>query len=476
VAIGLLWVPAGAAADLWTPGPSSSTVHVAGVSAELANGQVLLAGGYGGHSAVNAVGELLSAAGSAFTTAGSMGHRRVYAAATLLHNGTVLVAGGDPNLTPGTGASATAEIWKPTGGGTFTATGQMHVPRQVFTLTTLPNGQALAVGGSPAVASGHGSPTAELYNPVTGKWTLTGSMPSGRLGHTATLLANCKVLIVGDAQQAVTYSYVTGTFTPAGSEGNFQRSYQTATPLANGKVLIAGGETVTQQALKTASLYNPSTGRFTPTANMMSTAHSQGFAARLSDGRVIVGGGFADPVHGTVTDNVDIYDPVTNQWSAAAPLLPNSFAYSVQAQTLHNGEVAVMGTGAGNGSEAYTPSGLGPPASPPAPNCSDLFSIVSAKPGSHGLITLRVGVPAAGSVKATATVPAQHGVSKPFGYGSTSRSATRSGVLTLTITPGSHAKTVLKSEGSLKVSLAVTFAQPHKSVLRRGSTVTARWS
>jgi hypothetical protein len=86
-----------------------------------------------------------------------------------------------------------------------------------------------------------GSATAELYNPATKVWRLTGSMPGGRIGHTATLLPNCKVLIVGDNPTAVTYNYVTGKFSPAGSEGSFQRSYQTATLLPNGKVLIAGG-------------------------------------------------------------------------------------------------------------------------------------------------------------------------------------------------------------------------------------------
>lgn len=455
---------------------------MAGVSVELSNGQVLLAGG-GVNSnmpTVSTLGELLPANGAnPFTTAGTMKQGRLYAATALLHNGTVLIAGGDTSWSQASAVPATAEVWSPAGGGKFTATGAMHVPRQVLTLTRLPNGQALAVGGSPDLSSGAGSRTAELYNSATNRWALSGSMPSGRLGHTATLLPNCKVLIVGDARSAVTYNYVTGTFATTGSEGtgSFQRSYQTATLLPNGKVLIAGGETLDRQALSTASLYNPATGKFTATANKMSTAHSQGFAARLPDGRVVVGGGFVGTgSHQTVTDHVDVYNPKSNTWGATTSLLPHSFAYSVEAQTLRDGDVVVMGTGAGNQSEIFAPTSSGPTSSPPALNCSDLFSIVSTKTASRGTITLRIGVPAGGAIKGTATVPAQKGVPRAISYGAASRSAGHSGLFTLTISPGSQAKSLLKSKGSLKVSVAVTFTQPHKTALHRSSTTTAHWS
>lgn len=474
VAVGLLWAPAGAAADLWAPGPNSSQGHVTGVSVELPSGQVLLAGG-GANQSVSLDGELLSADGTSFGLAGTMRQGRAYAAATLLTDGDVLIAGGDPSVTQGS-ALATAQLWKPAGGGTFTSTGPMHVARQVFTLTTLPNGFAMAVGGSPAVDSGAGSPTAELYNPSAGTWTPTGPMPSGRLGHTATLLANCKVLIVGDAPEALTYNYATGKFSPAGREGSFQRSYHTATLLSSGKVLIAGGETASQQALNTASVYDPATGKFTPTANRMATFHSQGFAARLLDGRVIVGGGFSDPVHGTVSNQVEIYDPSTDRWSAGAPLLPGSLAFSVEAQTLENGDVALMSTGGDNGSEIYTPSSAGPSVSPPVENCSDLFSIVSTTSGRRGAITVRLALPGAGTVKASAVVPAQSGVTRAFSYGVATGTAGHWGPLTVTVSPSQAARTALRSEGKLRVNLVVAFTPPQASAVKRKSSVIARWS
>jgi hypothetical protein len=352
-------LPAGSAlATMWTPGPTSAEAHVAGVSVKLPHGQVLLAGG-GVNNSVSTAGELLPANGtSPFLPAGTMTQPRLYAAATLLHNGDVLIAGGDTSWTQATAVPQTAEVWRPSGAsGTFTATGPMHRPRQAFTLTTLPNGQVLAVGGSPFLKSGAGSATAELYNPATNKWTLTGSMPSGRLGQTATLLPDGKVLIVGDAHAALLYNEATGTFSPTGGEGaaTFQRSYQTATLLANGKVLIAGGVNRSNVPQASASVYDPATGTFTPTVDPMSTPRSQAFASRLANGDVIVGGGFTNASRTTISDTVDIYNPQTDRWSATTPLPTGSFAESVEAETLQDGHVVVMSLASGYQTQIYTP-------------------------------------------------------------------------------------------------------------------------
>jgi hypothetical protein len=129
----------------------------------------------------------------------------------------------------------------------------------------------------------------------------------------------------------------------------------------------------------------------------------------------------------------------------------------------------------GHLTEIYTPA-AGTPVSPPAQNCSDLFSIVSAETADPGEITLKVAVPDAGRLEGTGTVPARSGLAKSFPYGSVSQSARHSGVFTLTIKPDQQAKDVLQSEGTLRVRLAVTFTQPHKRPLHRRATRTAHWS
>ena len=122
---------------------------------------------------------------------------RWMAKATLLGNGTVLIAGGNvPFALGGTGTTlASAELYNPATG-TFSAAGSMTTARQEDTTTLLPNGTVLVTGGAAApglvpLAS------AELYNPVTGTFSLTGSMTTTRIDHTATLLLSGAVLVTG---------------------------------------------------------------------------------------------------------------------------------------------------------------------------------------------------------------------------------------------------------------------------------------
>lgn len=175
--------------------------------------------------------------------------------------------------------------------GTFIAIGNMTEARGDNTATLLYNGKVLLVGGlsftfRPSAPSG-----AELYDPSTGIFAATGAMITPRTGHTATLLADGRVLIAGGSAgiSAELYDPSTGTFTAAGDMMIAQLGWHTANLLGNGKVLISGPGS--------AQLYDPVAGTFALTAAYAEPLPADGSpswleaATLLADGRVLLTGG-----------------------------------------------------------------------------------------------------------------------------------------------------------------------------------------
>ncbi len=150
----------------------------------LQNGQVLVAGG-NTNTVQFATAELYNPANGHWTLTGSMNTANP-GALTLLQNGQVLSNGAD------------VELYNPSTG-KWTVTGSMHTARYNFTQTSLPTGKVLVAGGydKTCPSSCPGLSSAELYDPSTGTWSMTGSMHTGRWAHTATLLANGLVLVAG---------------------------------------------------------------------------------------------------------------------------------------------------------------------------------------------------------------------------------------------------------------------------------------
>jgi hypothetical protein len=159
----------------------------------ISNGKVLITGGFSPTTTL-ASAELYDPATGKFAATGSMVNARVGHTATALNNNTVVVIGGQD----GTGTSVlSAEIYDPAMG-TFSVSGQMATGVQLHTATLLPDGQVLVAGGS--LYNSHVFTvvsTAELFDPTTGNFSLTGSMISPRELHTATLLNDGTVLMVG---------------------------------------------------------------------------------------------------------------------------------------------------------------------------------------------------------------------------------------------------------------------------------------
>jgi hypothetical protein len=290
---------------------SARTLHTASL---LPNGKVLVTGGFDegrpDQPLPESSAELYDPATGSFTPAGTMGIARAVHTATLLPNGKVLIAGGGteeivdggfPFFGPGI---AESEVYDPATN-SFAPAGAMGSPRYAHTATLLPNGKVLITGGFSTSDSSAGAPQAllmaELYDPATGTFNPTGNMGTPRGGHTATLMPDGKVLISGGlmsidatatAPSAELYDPATGAFAPTGSMAE-ARAEHTATLLPDGRVLIVGGYSVTA-ALTSAEIYDPRTGSFA-FAGSMAEARAEHTATLLPDGTVLVAGGNSMP-------------------------------------------------------------------------------------------------------------------------------------------------------------------------------------
>jgi hypothetical protein len=316
----------------------------------LADGRVLIAGGFDNKDLALASAVVYDPATNRSSPTGSMTTARGLGTATLLTDGRVLITGGgDASWTGAQGASAlaSAELYDPKTG-TFSPTGSMSSPREAQTATLLTDGRVLIAGGSdsanPALLS------AELYDPKTGTFSTTGSMAMPRGFHTATLLADGRVLISGGSSSgfdcggaacfkfAEVYDPKTGTFSATGPMVDGRASHSAAL-LADGRVLIAGG-TYTGADLASAELYDPKTGTFSSTASMRD-ARIYETATLLADGRVLVAGGGGDYANRRFLASAELFDPTTGTFTATGSMKDARTFHT--ASLLADGRVLVTG-------------------------------------------------------------------------------------------------------------------------------------
>ena len=155
-------------------------------------------------------------------------------------------------------------------GTSYPTNGGMTELRMDHTATLLNDGRVLLTGGAKVTST---SPhfailnTAEIYDPTTGNFTeTTGTMSVARRYHSAVLLADGRVLITGGEgylSSAEIYDPTTGRFTSTGAL-NAGRSYHASTLLPDGKVLITGGLYGCTGICTAAEEWNPATAMFEP--------------------------------------------------------------------------------------------------------------------------------------------------------------------------------------------------------------------
>jgi hypothetical protein len=357
-------------AGVWTPASSMLIAHAYHTATLLPNGNVLVIGGQGaaGNPSADQSSdvEIYHPLTDTWTAAPSLPTAIANHTATLLNDGTVLVAGGNQaNLQgmPGT----QVEIYDPVTS-TWSRGPDMISPHGSHTATVLPGGKVLVAGGFGITSEVPVGPigSAEIYDPVARTWSPAASLPLARVNHSAMLLANGKVLVAAGLTSAdpsganqilavdgVVYDPASDQWTPTGNLVTPRFGHTTAL-LANGKVVLAGGEDINYTALADTESYDPATNGWSAGANLL-VARARATATMLPSGKILVIGGdvpcpplACPPGPGAMMAGAssELFDPVVNSSAMSANLNQGRFAHSATL-TLDGVVVVVGGYGAG---------------------------------------------------------------------------------------------------------------------------------
>lgn len=341
----------------WTSGPAGGDRTTAETAVLLLDGRVLVLG------ECSTTAQLYDASTGTFTTTGSLSATRYGKTATRLTDGRVLVTGGYDCTSSGQeGIRATAEIYDPAMG-TFEPTGGMKAGREFHTATLLADGRVLITGGVAGPPTTAGAVTlvsvrtaasslgvlssAELFDPETDTFRATGSMSAIRDHHTATLLPDGTVLVLGgggegyaSSRTADVYDPATGTFRRTGSM-RMGRWLHTASLLPDGRVLVLGGRSSQDSVHRTAEVYDSSVRSFNSAGSMLD-GRQQHTATVLPDGRVFIAGGlWSDGRDARVLSATEMFDPSARTFTSIGSMGDPRWGHT--ATLLTDGRVLIVG-------------------------------------------------------------------------------------------------------------------------------------
>jgi hypothetical protein len=295
----------------------------------------------------------LAQASERFVLTGNMITPRYGHTATLLRDGRVLITGGKPDFFT---CLRSAEIYDPTTG-TFTATGDMLTARGYHSAILLPDGRVLVVGRCSGDLL-----SADLYDPATGTFSAVGPLFPAYWGFSTTLLKDGRILLSGGATDklqsapAAIYDPASGVFTPTG-DANTGGYLSTANLLGDGTVLITGGVRTPYSLL-----YKAATGEFSklPSSPWLSEIYHS--ATSLATGKVLIAGGAPDDYGFIALSQAALFDPASGAFKTSLQLLAPTEQHT--ATLLKDGRVLITGGYTGDdggdyilsGSELYDPS------------------------------------------------------------------------------------------------------------------------
>jgi hypothetical protein len=229
--------------------------------------------------------------------------------------------------------------------------GRMNLERRGHTATLLSDGRVLIVGGENA-----GGPVgpAEIFDPASGNFSFTGNLSVPRTDHTATRLSNGNVLIAGGrdgSNQALDATEIfdpnTGVFS-SGPGLNIARAGASAALLSDGRIVFAGGDST-----GSVEIYDPQANTFISVAGQMLAPRAQHSAAILNDGRILFAGGTA-PDGGEVLSG-EIFDVASGSFSPVGNEMQGPHIRP-NLRVLPDGKVQIFGGSDREDMEVYDPA------------------------------------------------------------------------------------------------------------------------
>lgn len=176
--------------------------------------------------------------------------------------------------------------------------------------------EAVTLGTGHVLMRTDGSLNARLYDPVANTWLVGGALTAQRSQPSMTLLPSGKVLVAGGSSlsSAELYDPETRTWTPTGSMAQ-ARSAHAAVLLRDGRVLVVSGVN-SGGAVAGAEIYDPDAGLWSVVAPPL-YARRYASLVLLPDGRVLLSGGETDI---EVTAEAEIFDVQANVWTATGTM------------------------------------------------------------------------------------------------------------------------------------------------------------
>jgi len=244
--------------------------------------------------------------------------------ATRLSDGKVLICGGEN----AGGLVTQAELYDPATG-IFSVSGNLNAPRADHTATLLPDGRVLIAGGRGSVGD---LASTEIFNPITGTFSTGPDLNHARSGQSATALTDGRIVFVGgDPPGSVEiYDPQGNALISVGGTLDAPRAMHSAVLLNDGNILIVGGTGPDGSKVLTGEVFDAGSSSVSPVSNQATDGHVHALLRVLPDGKVQI-------IGGTDHEGMEMYDPAINSFGAHAHVFPLGDNHSELLQQIMDG-------------------------------------------------------------------------------------------------------------------------------------------